>query len=139
MQRADTIAEIAGLSAETDIFLNSQDPCSRYTARAPRSLGTDGFAIIVAGNCGGPDARPNIEVRVRPLETGWTIVTPTDSTEPTYDLLSAFARYRAEMLTRRDSAGKDTSRASSAYRSLEQSSGLLEARFARVLLDSPAR
>src|SRR4051812_15184111 len=24
---------------------HSQDPCARYTARAPRSLGADGFAI----------------------------------------------------------------------------------------------
>ena len=114
MQRADTIAEIASLSAEADIFLNFQDPCTRYTARAPRSLGADGFAITIAGNCSGLDAKPNIEVHVRPTEAGWAIVNLKDPTEPTSDLLSAFARYRAEMRAPRDSAGNDTSRSGSA-------------------------
>jgi hypothetical protein len=114
MQRADTVAEISSLSAEADIFLNSQDPCTRYTARSPRSLGAEGFAITIAGNCSGLDTKPNIEVRVRPQKGGWSIVTLKDPTDPAYDLLSAFAHYRAEILAPHDSAGKDTSRAGSA-------------------------
>jgi hypothetical protein len=114
MQRADTIAEINSLSAEADIFLNSQDPCTRYTARSPRSLGAEGFAITIAGNCSGLDTKPNIEVRVRSQKAGWAIVTLKDPTDPTYDLLSAFAHYRSEMLAPHDSAGKDTWRTGSA-------------------------
>jgi len=114
MQRADTIAEINSLSAEADIFLNSQDPCTRYTARSPRSLGAEGFAITIAGNCSGLDTKPNIEVRVRPQNGGWEIMTLKDPTDPAYDLLRAFAHYRAEMLAPHDSTAKDTSRAGSA-------------------------
>lgn len=108
MQHADTIAEIASLSAEADVFLNSQDPCSRYTARAPRALGTAGFAIAVAGDCGGLDRAPNIEVLVRPRGAGWEIVNLKDPRDASYDLLSAFAHYRADMSAPRDSPGKDT-------------------------------
>ena len=93
-QHADS-TEIASLSAEGDIFLNSQDPCEHYTARPARASGPGAFAVIVAGNCEGLAAKPNIEVSVRHAATGWLIENIEDPTEPEYDLLSALLRYRA--------------------------------------------
>lgn len=94
-QRADTIPEIASLSAEFDVFLNSQDPCPRYTARSPRSLGGNRVAVVVAGDCAGLDTRPNLEVELRRTEAGWKIENVKDPTNPSFDLLSALVRYHA--------------------------------------------
>jgi hypothetical protein len=114
MQRADTAAEIASLSAEADLFLNSQDPCARYTAGTPRYLGAEGFLIPVAGSCGGLETKPNVAVHVRQDGGRWVIVNVKDPADSKFDLLGALARYRAEMLSPQDSAGKDTSHAGSA-------------------------
>jgi hypothetical protein len=94
-QRADTIAEIASLTAEADVFLNSQDPCPRYTARAPRPMAGGRFAIPVAGNCGDLETKPNIEVVVRPAGSGWQIENIKNPTDPSYDLTGALVRYHA--------------------------------------------
>ncbi|HEX7981866.1 MAG TPA: hypothetical protein VF461_24895 [Gemmatimonadaceae bacterium] len=93
-QHADS-TQIASLSAEGDIFLNSQDPCEYYTARPASTSGAGAFAVIVAGNCEGLDAKPNIEVYVRHTATGWQIEDIKDPTQPEYDLLSALVRYHA--------------------------------------------
>jgi hypothetical protein len=94
-QRADTVPEIASLSAEADVFLNSQDPCPRYTARSPRPLGGNKLAVVVAGDCGGLDTRPNLEVELRATGAGWQIENIKDPTNPSFDLLSALVRYHA--------------------------------------------
>ena len=94
-QRADTVGEIASLSAEADIFLNSQDPCPRYTAQTPRTIGSARVVVRVAGNCNGLDARPNIEVELRPAGTGWQIDNIKDPTDPAFDLTNALRRYHA--------------------------------------------
>jgi hypothetical protein len=116
LQRADTIPEIASLSAEADVFLNSQDPCEHYTARSPRAAGGDTLAIVVAGDCGGPATLSNIEVYVRPKGGGWQIENLKDPTNPSFDLLGAFARYRAEQTAPAapDSVRRDTSRSGTA-------------------------
>ena len=71
-QHADTIAEINSVSAESDIFLNSQDPCEHYTTQGVTSAGPGAFAVTVAGDCG-QDRRPNIEVYVRQRGSSWQI------------------------------------------------------------------
>jgi hypothetical protein len=93
-QHADS-TEIASLSADGDIFLNSQDPCEHYTARPAKAAGPDAFAVIVAGNCEGLDGKPNIEVYVRHTAGGWRIENIKDPTQPGYDLLGALVRYHA--------------------------------------------
>jgi hypothetical protein len=94
-QRADTVPEIASLSAEADVFLNSQDPCPRYSARSPRPLGGNRLAVVVAGDCGGLDTQPNLEVELRPTGAGWQIENIKDPTNPSFDLLGALVRYHA--------------------------------------------
>jgi hypothetical protein len=96
VQLADTIAEIVSLSAEEDVFLNSQDPCPRYVAGRPRPTGAATFAVLVAGSCAGLDARPNIEVHVSSSTAGWRIENIRDPTNRSFDLLSALLRYHAD-------------------------------------------
>ena len=111
-QRADTAPEIASLSAEADVFLNSQDPCPRYSARSPRTLAGNRLAVVVAGDCGGLDARPNLEVELRPRGASWRIENIKDPTNPSFDLLSALERYHAAEARPgiTDSVGRDASR-----------------------------
>jgi hypothetical protein len=115
-QRADTIPEIASLSAEADVFLNSQDPCSRYTARSPTALSGNRFSVVVAGDCSGLDAQPNLEVELRPTGSGWQIENIKDPTNPSFDLLSALVRYHAAQGRpgAADSVSRDTSRTGTA-------------------------
>ena len=94
-QRGDTVGEVASLSAEADLFLNSQDPCPRYTALTPRPMGRNRLVVRVAGNCSGLDAKPNIEVELRPVGPGWQIENLKDPTDPAFDLTDALRRYHA--------------------------------------------
>lgn len=94
-QRADSVAEIASLSSEADVFLDYQDPCPHYTARPPRATGPGRFAVLVAGDCAGLDVRPNLEVHVRSTPMGWQIQNIKDPTNPSFDLLGALVRYHA--------------------------------------------
>ena len=96
IQRADTVAEIASLTAEADVFLNSQDPCDRYVARTPRHVGGDTLAVVVAGTCSGLDKRPNIEVLVRPSGASWQIENIKDPERPSFDLVAALKQYHVE-------------------------------------------
>lgn len=93
VQRADTVPEIASVSAEADIFLSSQDPCEHYTARPARAAGPDAFAVVVAGNCEGLAAQPNLEVYVRRTTAGWQIENIKDPKQPSYDLVRELVRY----------------------------------------------
>jgi len=102
MQRADTVAEIASLSAEADVFLNSQDPCAHYRAQAPRIGPGGAYAVVVAGDCGNLSAQPNLEVHVRNGGSGWRVENITDPTDSTFRLVQALIRYRADQ----DSAGR---------------------------------
>jgi hypothetical protein len=115
-QRADTIAEIASLSAEADIFLNSQDPCPHYVAGRPRATGVGSYAVSVAGDCSGLNARPNIEVHVRAGQAGWHIENITDPTDRSFDLLGALLRYHIEQgkAGPQDAAGRDSSQSGTA-------------------------
>jgi hypothetical protein len=111
-QRADTIPEIASLSAEADVFLNSQDPCPRYTAGAPRPLEGGRFAVLVVGNCNDLETKPNIEVVLRPVGVGWQIENIKDPTNPSYDLTGALVRYHTQdgSAAAADSVRSDSSR-----------------------------
>ena len=92
-QRADTTGDIVSLTAEADAFLNAQDPCAHYTAQPPRPLAGGRVAVRVAGDCSGLDAKPNLEVELRPAGTGWQIENIKDPTDPTFDLVRALRRY----------------------------------------------
>jgi hypothetical protein len=91
-QRADTIAEIASLSSEGDIFLNANDPCEHYAVQGVSAAGPGVFAVSVAGDCV-QDRRPNIEVYVRQSGATWRIENVKDPTEPSRDLVRDLIRY----------------------------------------------
>ena len=105
-QRADTIAEIASLSAETDIFLNSQDPCEHYATQGVTAAGPGVFAVTVAGDCG-DDRRPHIEVYVRQTGTGWQIENIKDPTDRSRDLVRDLVAYHVTGPAVPDTIGAD--------------------------------
>jgi hypothetical protein len=105
-QHADTIAEINSVSAESDIFLNSQDSCEHYATQGVSAAGPGVFAVTVAGDCG-QDRRPHIEVYVRQLGNGWQIANIKDPTNPSYDLVKTLVRYHLSDPAVPDSVGAD--------------------------------
>lgn len=105
-QHADTIAEINSVSAESDVFLNSQDPCEHYATQGVSAAGPGVFAVTVAGDCG-QDRRPHIEVYVRQQGTRWQIANIKDPTNPSYDLVTTLVRYHLSDPAVPDSVGPD--------------------------------
>ena len=105
-QHADTIAEINSVSAESDIFLNSQDPCEHYATQGVSAAGSGVFAVTVAGDCG-QDRRPHIEVYVRQQRASWQIENIKDPTNPSYDLVKALVRYHLSDPAVPDTVGSD--------------------------------
>jgi len=94
---ADTIPGmgINSLSAESDIFLNANDPCEHYATQGVTAAGPSTFAVTVAGDCG-EDRRPNIEVYIRRNPSGWQIEDIKDPTHPSYDLVRDLVAYHEE-------------------------------------------
>jgi hypothetical protein len=105
-QRADTIAEIASLSADADIFLNANDPCEHYATQGVTAAGPGVFAVTVAGDCG-EDRRPNIEVYVRKNASGWQIENIKDPTNPSSDLVRDLVQYHQSNPAMPDSVAAD--------------------------------
>jgi hypothetical protein len=95
-QRADTIAEIASVTADYDPFLNSQDPCDRYEARESKPLAS-GFAVAIYGSCANsPPTGPGVVAEVARGAHGWQFVNFRDPSMPDYDLLGQFKKVNRE-------------------------------------------
>jgi hypothetical protein len=105
-QRADTSNEIASLSADSDVFLNANDPCEHYATQGVSAAGPGVFAVTVAGDCG-DDRRPTIEVYVRQNGTGWQIENIKDPTNPSYDLVRDLVAFHTKHPALPDSVGSD--------------------------------
>ncbi len=98
-QRADTIAEIASVTAEYDPFLNSQDPCERYEARDAKAI-AGGFAVGIYGTCSNsPPTGPAVLAEVARGPHGWRFVNFRKPSMPDYDLLSQFKKVKTERET----------------------------------------
>lgn len=93
-QRADTVSEIASLSAEADIFLNSQDPCERYQAKSALAAPGGTYAVRVRGDCPPSSGQPEIDVYVRRGHAGWQIANIMDPSGE-FDLVGDLVRYHA--------------------------------------------
>src|SRR5476649_718918 len=92
-QRADTIAEVASVTASYDPFLNSQDPCERYEARRAKPIAT-GFAVEIYGLCSNSPPTGSVVAEIARGPHGWQFVNFRDPSMPSYDLLTEFKEQR---------------------------------------------
>lgn len=113
-QRADTVGEIASLSSEADVFLNSQDPCQHYQPGSVRAIAPSAFLVSVHGDCPETSGQGSIEVYVRQGPIGWQIANIKDP-NGSLDLLRDLIQYhagdslqRAPHAPSRDSARHDS-------------------------------
>ncbi|MFL5616311.1 MAG: hypothetical protein ACJ796_21775 [Gemmatimonadaceae bacterium] len=108
VQRRDTSHDLVSVSADYDVFLNSQDPCGHYQARGTKAT-AQGYEVAIYGVCGdtrAPDTTAAILVEVARSGARWQIVNFKTPGEPASNLRALLASTKPESPTSTDSTRK---------------------------------